>query len=298
MPDRPLLDGSVVPPEARAACAMAFDHGEVIVATLGGRGGKGVVLVTDRRIAIYKNDLLRWWAHTELTGFVVQSGFTNSIALAGPGVSARHVGNTDVAYAPHALQVVDKKRAQLVAAAANELIANPTAVVADLSQPRVAGFRLDGALFVARAPGGYIALWDDHIRIKPMGLMGFTKGIYKGDKEIPIDQITAIQWREPHGIVSGHIQFTIMGGSSDSKSGSRDENSMMFEGATRDDFAQLKLLIEERMARFRAARLGVQTAPAAPDIPGQIRKLADLHAAGILTDEEFTAKKAELLARL
>ncbi len=33
-------------------------------------------------------------------------------------------------------------------------------------------------------------------------------------------------------------------------------------------------------------------------IVGQIRKLAELHEAGILTDEEFTAKKAELLERL
>ena len=30
----------------------------------------------------------------------------------------------------------------------------------------------------------------------------------------------------------------------------------------------------------------------------QIRQLAELHEAGILTDEEFTAKKTELLARL
>ncbi len=31
---------------------------------------------------------------------------------------------------------------------------------------------------------------------------------------------------------------------------------------------------------------------------GQIRKLAELHEEGILTDEEFTAKKQELLSRL
>ena len=30
----------------------------------------------------------------------------------------------------------------------------------------------------------------------------------------------------------------------------------------------------------------------------QIRKVAELHADGILTDEEFTTKKAELLSRL
>ncbi|MFP5329801.1 MAG: SHOCT domain-containing protein [Alphaproteobacteria bacterium] len=33
-------------------------------------------------------------------------------------------------------------------------------------------------------------------------------------------------------------------------------------------------------------------------IMDQIRKLAELHAAGILTEEEFTAKKSELLSRL
>lgn len=35
-----------------------------------------------------------------------------------------------------------------------------------------------------------------------------------------------------------------------------------------------------------------------PDIPGQIEKLSDLFKKGILTQEEFTAKKAELLARI
>lgn len=34
------------------------------------------------------------------------------------------------------------------------------------------------------------------------------------------------------------------------------------------------------------------------DAAAQIRALADLHAAGILTDAEYTAKKAEILARM
>jgi hypothetical protein len=34
------------------------------------------------------------------------------------------------------------------------------------------------------------------------------------------------------------------------------------------------------------------------DIPSQIRKLAELHGQGILTNEEFAAKKTELLARM
>ena len=34
------------------------------------------------------------------------------------------------------------------------------------------------------------------------------------------------------------------------------------------------------------------------DIPSQIEKIAKLHAQGILTDEEFTIKKQELLAKM
>jgi hypothetical protein len=40
------------------------------------------------------------------------------------------------------------------------------------------------------------------------------------------------------------------------------------------------------------------SASAAPDVLDQIEKLANLHEAGAITVEEFTAKKAELLARL
>lgn len=40
------------------------------------------------------------------------------------------------------------------------------------------------------------------------------------------------------------------------------------------------------------------TDPTESDIPGQIQKLATLRDQGILTDEEFTAKKTELLAKL
>ena len=39
-------------------------------------------------------------------------------------------------------------------------------------------------------------------------------------------------------------------------------------------------------------------AASAEDIPSQIEKLAALHKAGVLTDQEFAAKKAELLSRM
>jgi hypothetical protein len=50
---------------------------------------------------------------------------------------------------------------------------------------------------------------------------------------------------------------------------------------------------------FRKADADMTPPPSpALDIPDQIRKLGDLHRDGILTSEEFEAKKAELLGRL
>jgi hypothetical protein len=41
-----------------------------------------------------------------------------------------------------------------------------------------------------------------------------------------------------------------------------------------------------------------QSVMAAPDVMDQLRKLGELHQAAVLTDEEFTVKKNELLGRL
>jgi uncharacterized OB-fold protein len=67
---------------------------------------------------------------------------------------------------------------------------------------------------------------------------------------------------------------------------------------------------DRELARFtevvRAAMRGSESpgsavtdpAPTQPDVMDQLRKLGELHAAGVLTEDEFAAKKAELLRRL
>lgn len=47
-----------------------------------------------------------------------------------------------------------------------------------------------------------------------------------------------------------------------------------------------------------ATAAAAQPVAAAPDLTDQIRKLSELHSAGILTDDEFNAKKADLLSRM
>jgi Short C-terminal domain len=54
----------------------------------------------------------------------------------------------------------------------------------------------------------------------------------------------------------------------------------------------------QQAAAQQAAYQQAPPAPAAPRLDEELRKLADLHSSGILTDEEFAAAKAQLLARV
>jgi len=56
-----------------------------------------------------------------------------------------------------------------------------------------------------------------------------------------------------------------------------------------------------RLYEYVSSQIGKQSAPAQAtqvDVADQIKKLAELRDQGILTEEEFTAKKKDLLARL
>lgn len=78
-------------------------------------------------------------------------------------------------------------------------------------------------------------------------------------------------------------------------------NGVVFAKASRKYFDAMATKIRERAASGPQHLRTPPPAPAPPaheEIAQAIEKLGDLRASGLLTDEEFTAKKAELLARL
>jgi hypothetical protein len=154
------------------------------------------------------------------------------------------------------------------------------------------------AIVEAQGNGGYIWVFPDKVRIKHSGIRGaLTIGVIKGDKELQIDQISAIQWREPGNLILGHIQFTLIGGSTDSRKGYKDENALQFQKSRVAAFREVKSTVERLMREARQAH-SAPPAPAPMDVPDQLRKLAELRDAGILTAAEFDAKKADLLRRM
>lgn len=142
-------------------------------------------------------------------------------------------------------------------------------------------------------------IYDDRVTLKPKGLLTrVTKGS-TGDKDVDLRAINAVQLKKP-GLSKGFIQLTISGESA--KRGgtyhaAQDENALLL-GNSRQ-YAEAEKA-KEVILRLKARALSPQSAgpPPAPDLVGMLEKLADLHSRGILTDEEFTSKKAEVLARL
>lgn len=129
-------------------------------------------------------------------------------------------------------------------------------------------------------------------RPKPT-LSALLAGGLRGDKTIPISMITAVQLKAAGEIVSGYVQFSLMGGrepGGGAMNAASDENSVLFGPQHQADF--------EALAAAVTAAIAGRSAPAsaAPrSVADEIEKLAALRARGILTDSEFETEKAKLL---
>lgn len=142
---------------------------------------------------------------------------------------------------------------------------------------------------------GQLEVTQTKVIIKRKGILAkMTQGL-KGDKEIQIKQISSIQFKKASALTNGYIQFSFSGSKED-KGGlfdaTQDENSVMFSKKQMPEFEKAKELIETQINSFHS--IPSQQMPSS-DVADQIKKLADLRDSGILTEEEFTAKKKQLL---
>jgi hypothetical protein len=143
--------------------------------------------------------------------------------------------------------------------------------------------------------GGIVSFDGVFVSIRRKGLSRLTVG--KGEKRIPARSITAVQLKPAGPITNGFIQFTIAGGiERRSKFGRQtpdavsDENSVIFTRKQQPQFEVLRSAIEHAIATTANGQ------PQRIDPMDQLRKLAELRDAGIVTEDEFQAKKRTLLA--
>lgn len=152
-----------------------------------------------------------------------------------------------------------------------------------------------------RGHNGTVVLDRDFVTITRTGFLARAT-LGKGEKRIPVASITAVQWKPAGPMVNGFIQFTLGGGNeSRSKFGSqttnavKDENSVIFLKKQMPEFEVLRAAIEDAIAERH--RPNVMT-PVVPDHLAQLTQLAALRDAGVVSEGEFAATKAQILSRM
>ena len=151
--------------------------------------------------------------------------------------------------------------------------------------------------FVARGRNGQLTVTPTKITISRKGFSGFMLHGHKGEKEIDLHQVSAVQFKKNGLATAGYIQFSFLGGS-ETKQGIHDavtdENSIVLKKSQEPDFIRAKELLDEYRAALRApVPAPPTTAPAS--VADELEKLATLRDKGVLDDEEFAAQKRKLL---
>jgi len=138
---------------------------------------------------------------------------------------------------------------------------------------------------------GQIELYHDKVIIKRKGFISkMTQGFTKGDKSIYLSQISGIQVKRGTFATNGYIQFSLSGGKESTggiMKATQDENTVMFAKKNNELVEKLKAEIEQLKQTPN-----VQVTSAADEI----RKYKQLLDDGIISEEEFSVKKKELLS--
>jgi hypothetical protein len=138
-----------------------------------------------------------------------------------------------------------------------------------------------------------ITLDGNFLRIRRKGFLNMSNHGLDGEKTIDINNMTGVQFKEA-GLTSGFIQF-IVKGSSESKGGvfaaARDENSILFIKKEQKMAEEIKVYVENILANKNTSFTSIQPLSDADEL----KKFADLRDAGIITEEEFNAKKKQIL---
>lgn len=133
-----------------------------------------------------------------------------------------------------------------------------------------------------------LEVYDDRILIKRKNM----KAKFSGDKTIYLNQISGVEFKKGGGLFAGYIQFSIPGCVSP-KNGlygaAHDENSVVFNKKYNDIAEEVKLKIENLIKN--QSKVSNPT----PNDPDILRKYKQLFDDGIITQEDFDAKKKEIL---
>ncbi|MEV8431960.1 DUF4429 domain-containing protein [Streptomyces sp. HUAS 31] len=123
-----------------------------------------------------------------------------------------------------------------------------------------------------------------------------------GDQSFPVAELSGVEWRSPE-VFEGHLRL-LRRDSADGQPAQADQDpaAVVFGlgyGPVHESLPFAAAVLSAVRRRGPVAAVPASAPRRDPaDIAERIRHLGELHEAGLVTDEEFSSKKAELLAEL
>ena len=265
-------------------------------------GGGKVLVATDRRIVEIETSILgssvrKVISHPYQTimSFEADRGFM-AIGFSMVTVDGtRTLAAQKVRREEFALVINSHLRASVPASPDEESTATtavPTATTTELPPD---------ALWFAKGVNGQITLLEDRIRIERKGGLAFMTYGFRGTKEILTREMTSIEYKDAGGVLNGHILFLYRGGRDvktsvfGDNSIATNENAVIFERNNQVAFDTLRQMLNDKMNQYNnPQQVVMQTGPSYLD---ELKKLAELRDAGVLTSDEFDKQKAKLLSQ-
>ena len=138
------------------------------------------------------------------------------------------------------------------------------------------------------------------MRIDRKGGMAFLTYGFRGTKEILIREMSSIEYKAAGSVLNGHILFLYRGGRDvktsvfGDNSIASNENAIIYDRANQQAFDTLREMLNDKIGQYHnPQQVVVQPTSSYLD---ELKKLAELRDAGVLTSEEFDQQKAKLLS--
>lgn len=164
-----------------------------------------------------------------------------------------------------------------------------------------------GQIFEVSCAGQTLTVYDDCVSFKAKGTLGLlTKGI-TGERKLYYADISSVQFQKSTKMLSGFIEFYLMGHNTQKQggglfAGTTNDNRFTFYNKFLPEMEQAYAYIQKRINEAKKPQNVVSsvqpaipqtaTAPSDADELIKFKKLLD---AGVITQDEFNAKKKQIL---
>ncbi|MBL7718457.1 MAG: SHOCT domain-containing protein [Flavipsychrobacter sp.] len=159
-----------------------------------------------------------------------------------------------------------------------------------------------------KGQNGRIRVFEDHLVLSRDTIGGFiSQGGYSGERKFFYQDISSFEYKKPNFFGNGYFKVIVpgtvetnakVGLLSSSLESMRDQNTIVLRAFTAkvgDETERIYHLIMEKLTEAKKNQKLVNTTSSSTSKMDELKKLGELKASGILTEDEFQKEKEKLL---